>query len=123
MANAKEIYSEVSKHYCEVEVPACIIAKSDYENSKERERKHNDKWIQEKVNVIDVVNHYASNAKAYEDGVKFVFEGAENKVICDMASGYLRIQNKASNKHYRLDGTLTNSKKRTHFKIKRLEEM
>lgn len=103
--------------------PSNSAARIDYENSKERERKHNDKWISEKVNVIDIVKQYAPDANVYEDGVKFVFEGAENKVICDMASGYLRIQNKATNKHYRLDGTLTNSTKRTHFKIKRKEEM
>lgn len=123
MSNAKEIYSEASRFYCNVLVPANGKIEKDYNNSKLREQKHNENWLKEKVNIIDIVNQYAPNARVYQDGVKYVFEGDVNKVVCDMASGYLRIQNKATNKHYRLDGTLTNSKKRTHFKIKRKEEM
>ena len=40
-----------------------------------------------------------------------------------MVAGYLRIKDNASGKWLRLDGTLTKSDKRTHFKIKRKEEM
>lgn len=123
MSNAKEIYSEASRFYCNVLVPANGEIEKDYNNSKLREQKHNENWLKEKVNIIDIVNQYAPNARVYQDGVKYVFEGDVNKVVCDMASGYVRIQNKATNKYYRLDGILTNSKKRTHFKIKRKEEM
>lgn len=123
MSNAKAAYSEVSRFYCNVLVPANSEIEKAYVRSKIREQNHNEKWIREKVNIVDIVNQYAPDAKIYQDGVKLKFEGNQNIVICDMASGYLRIQNKATKKHYRLDGTLTSSNKRTHFKIKRKEEM
>ncbi len=123
MSTAKEMYSEVSKYYCEIKTRQSESVKRLYEKSKERERKYNENWKKEKVNLIEIVEKYAPNATAYENGVKFYFEGTENIVITDMASGYLRIFNKATGLHYRLDGTLSDSNEGTHFKIKRLEEM
>lgn len=123
MANAKEIYSEASKCYCETKVPANPIDQARYNRAKLREKEFNEIWKKEKVNIIDIVNRYAPEAKAYENGYKFYFEGKDNIVICDMVAGYLRIKNKETGLFYMLDGTLTDSKAGTHFKIKRKEEM
>ncbi|WP_288801155.1 hypothetical protein [uncultured Fibrobacter sp.] len=123
MSNAKERYSETSKEYCEIKVPSSPLDLARYKRCKERERKFNENWKKEKVNIIDMVNRYAPNAKVYTKGYKFYFEGPDNVVICDMVAGYLRIQNKKTKLFYRLDGSLTKSNERTHFKIKRREEM
>ena len=123
MANAKEIYSEASKYYCETKVPASPKDQERYNKSKAREAKYNENWKKEKVNIIDIVNQYAPNAEAYENGYKFYFEGKDNVVMCDMVAGYLRIKNKATGLFYKMDGTLTSSREGTHFKIKRKEEM
>ncbi|MCQ2121581.1 MAG: hypothetical protein MJY78_07130 [Fibrobacter sp.] len=123
MANAKEIYSEASKYYCETTVPANPWDQERYNRSKSREAKFNENWKKEKVNIIDIVNQYAPNAEAFEVGYKFYFEGEDNIVMCDMVAGYLRIKNKETGLFYKLDGTLTDSNEGTHFKIKRKEEM
>ena len=123
MSNAKAIYSEASKYYCETKVPSSSIDQERYNKSKAREAKFNENWKKEKVNIVDIVEKYAPNAKAYENGYKFYFEGEKYTVITDMVAGYLRIKDNASGKWLRLDGTLTKSDKRTHFKIKRKEEM
>ncbi|PJJ40994.1 hypothetical protein [Hallerella succinigenes] len=123
MSNAKEIYSEASKYYCETKVPSNPIDLARYNRAKLREKEFNENWKKEKVNIVDIVNQYAPNAKAYENGYKYYFEGADNIVMCDMVAGYLRIKNKATELFYMMDGTLTGSNEGTHFKIKRKEEM
>lgn len=123
MSNAKEVYSKTSKYYCEQVVPNNPFDQERYNRAKTRETKFNENWKKEKVNIIDMVNKYAPDADAYEKGYKYYFEGKESIVICDMIAGYLRIKNKATDLFYKLDGTLTNSREGTHFKIKRKEEM
>lgn len=123
MSNAKEVYSKTSKYYCEQVVPNNPFDQERYNRTKAREAKFNENWKKEKVNIIDLVNKFASNAVAYEKGYKYYFEGKENIVICDMIAGYLRIKNKETDLFFKLDGTLTNSREGTHFKIKRKEEM
>lgn len=123
MSNQKAAYSVVSLYYGEEVVPSNIIDRERFRRSKLREAKHNEKWEKEKVNVNDIVEKYAPNPKVYRKGIKFYFEGSENTVIADMASGYLRIRKNGTKKSYRLDGTLTRSDEGTHFKIKKWEEM
>ena len=76
MSNAKEIYSEASKYYCETKVPSSSIDQERYNKSKAREAKFNENWKKEKVNIVDIVEKYAPNAKAYENG--YVVEYLEN---------------------------------------------
>ncbi len=123
MSNEKEIYSATSKYYCEVSVLANEKNLESYNRSKVRELKYNENWEKEKVNIIEIVGKYAPGARTYESDYKFYFEGEENIVIADMVAGYLRILNKETSKFYRLNGTLTRSKKGTHFKIKKQAEM
>lgn len=52
-----------------------------------------------------------------------IYRGERYNVIADMASGYLRVQDIATKKHLKFDGTFTKEKEGTHFKIKRREEM
>lgn len=123
MSNAKSAYSVVSGYYCEEVVPSNNVDKERYARSKIREQKYNEEWEKEKVNVDEIVEKYAPNAECVKDGVKFKFLGEENTVICDMASGYLRIQNNSTELFYRSDGSLTDSNEGTHFKIKKWEEI
>lgn len=123
MSNAKSMYSDISGYYCEKVVPSNSKDKQRYDRSKLRERKYNEEWKKEKVNLNEIVDKYAPNANCYKKGVKFYFEGDKNVVICDMVSGYLRVKNNETGLFYRADGSLTDSNKETHFKIKRLEEM
>ena len=123
MSNAKAMYSVVSAYYCEQVVPSNNVDKERYNRSKLREQKYNEEWKKDKVNVNEIIDKYAPDANCYKKGVKFYFEGNENTVICDMASGYLRVKNNATGLWYRIDGTLTSSREGTHFKIKKWEEM
>lgn len=123
MSNAKEMYSEASKYYCETKVPVSPKDQERYNRSKVREAVFNENWKRENVNIIDIVEQFAPEAEAYENGYKFYFEGRDNIVMCDMVAGYLRVKNKETGLFYMLNGALTDSKEGTHFKIKRKEEM
>lgn len=123
MSNVKAMYSVVSGYYCEQVVPSNNIDRERYNRSKLREKEYNEKWEKQKVDVNKMVDEYAPNAKGFKKGGKFFFEGAENTVICDMSSGYLRIRKNAADLYYRSDGTLTDSNEGTHFKIKKWEEI
>ena len=58
-----------------------------------------------------------------EGGVKYNFEGSRYIVRCDKVAGYLRIYDKKEKSYCLLDGTLSKNPEKTHFKIKRREEM
>ncbi len=122
MADAKTPYSLVSNYYVTVTVPNSSIDQGRYDRSKERERRYNESWSNQKVNINDVVDTFAPGSSGVIDGVKFVFEGQTYSVIADMAAGYLRIRDNASGQYLKLDGTPGNLGE-THFKIKKREEM
>ena len=67
MANAKEIYSEASKYYCETKVPSSSIDQERYNKSKAREAKFNENWKKEKV------NKYKGLARALKKFKKRIF--------------------------------------------------
>ena len=123
MANAKEIYSEASKYYCETKVPASSKDQNWYNKSKAREAEFNEKWKKNKVNLIDLVDQYAPNATVYEKRYKFFFEGEKYTVVTDMVSGYARVQEKATERYLDMNGNPNPDGDYTHFKIKRKEEM
>ena len=58
-----------------------------------------------------------------EGGVKYDFEGSRYIIKCDKAAGYLRIYDKNVKSYCLLDGTPSRDPEKTHFKIKRREEM
>ena len=121
MADAKTPYSIVSNYYITTIVPNSSIDQDRYDRSKERERKFNENWVKQKVNINDIVDKFAPGSDGYEDGVKFVFEGPEYAVIADMVAGYLRIMNN-NGEYVNLDGEPGDDDS-THFKIKKREEM
>jgi len=122
LADAKTPYSTVSKYYVTTTVPNSEIDQGRYDRSKERERKYNDNWNKQKVNINEIVDKFTPGCTGVAEGVKFVFEGSEYSVVADMASGYLRIKDNSNGKYLKLDGTPGN-REETHFKIKKREEM
>lgn len=122
MADAKTPYSTVSNYYVTTTVPSSSVDQGRYARSKERERKYNDNWIKQKVNINEIVDKFAPGCTGVVEGVKYIFEGPAYSVVADMASGYLRIKDNSSKKYLKLDGTPGN-REETHFKIKKKEEM
>lgn len=128
MSDYKTIYSDISKDYIDNAVQANLIDRQRYERSKIRESKFNDKWLKQKVNLIDIVNKFVPAIEGIaqqhsEGGVKYDFEGERYIVKCDKVSGYLRIFDKNAQQYCKLDGTPSSDPNETHFKIMRREEM
>ncbi len=123
MANAKEIYSEASKYFCEVSVPSDTKVQEWFNKSKAREAEYNEKWKKFKVNLVDLVDKYAPNAQVYEKRYKFFFKGDKYTVVTDMVAGYARVQVNATKQYLDINGRPNSDGDFTHFKIKRKEEM
>lgn len=122
MADAKNPYSRASNNYVTLTVSNSSVDQERYNRSKEREKKHNDNWSKEKVNINEIVDKFAPGCTGVIEGVKYIFKGPTYTVVTDMASGYLRIKNNYSKKYLKLNGT-PGKIEETHFKIKRMEEM
>lgn len=128
MSDFKTAYSDIAKDYIENVVSTNSIDQGRYSRSKVREDQHNQIWIKQKVNLNDIVNQFAQQVNDFvsqhsEGGVKYDFEGPRYIVKCDKAAGYLRIYDKQAKSYCELDGTPSRDLEKTHFKIKRREEM
>lgn len=128
MSDSKSTYSEVSKYYVNVTVPQNDIDRDRYLRSKDREKKWNQDWLKNKVNINEVVDRFVPKGDPErsfhtEGGVKFDFEGTRYKIKCDKVAGYLRIFDKEVGMFCKLDGTPSRNLKETHFKIKKRGEM
>lgn len=128
MSDFKTAYSEISKDYIENIVPTNSIDQGRYNRSKAREAQHNQTWIKQKVNLNDIVDQFVPQVNGFvlqhsEGGVKYDFEGPRYIVKCDKVAGYLRIYDKQAKSYCELDGTPSRDLEKTHFKIKRREEM
>lgn len=122
MADNKELYSKASEYYVENKSVNSNIDHNRFERSKIREQKYNEEWLKNKVNLNDIIDQFTPDFKAYENGVKYIFEGSKYTIKADMASGYLRIMENSTCRYLKLNGTYGNNNE-THFKIKRREEM
>lgn len=128
MSDYKSPYSDISKKYIEILVPASSLEQDRYNRSKARERKNNENWTKQKVNLNEVVDRFIPEdsdvvTRRTEGGVKYIFEGSRYAIKCDKASGYLRIYDKKAKSYCLPDGTPSKNPEKTHFKIKRREEM
>lgn len=123
MANSKRMYSKLAEYYNGFVVPGSEKDRVRYEKSKERERKYNEHWKQHKVSLNELVNKYAPGETPKIKGVKAIFDGDKYKVIADLPSGYVKVQEKATKKWLNYDGTFKRKDENDHFKILRLEEM
>ncbi|MGN1383581.1 MAG: hypothetical protein ACI4W2_12285 [Eubacterium sp.] len=128
MSDYKAAYSDISKDYIENVVPSSDIDRGRYDRSKKREAKYNENWKKQKVNLNEIVDKFVPSTENFveqhsEGGVKYDFEGERYIVKCDKAAGYLRIYDKKAKSFCELDGTPSNKREETHFKIKRREEM
>jgi hypothetical protein len=126
VSDYKSAYSEASQYYIDTIVPNSSKDSDRYLRSKAREEQYNDRWMSHSVNLNKICDKFApgdaGSKIGHPDGVKYVFKGSRYKVVADMASGYLRIQNLASGKYVKLDGR-PGVGDETHFKILRREEM
>ena len=128
MADYKSAYSDISKDYIENLVPSSSLEQGRYDRSKARESRNNANWIKQKVNLNEIVDRFIPDdsdvvTQHTEGGVKYDFEGARYIVKCDKVSVYLRIYDKSAKSYCLLDGTPSRDLEKTHFKIKRREEM
>lgn len=123
MTDSKDEYSTASGEYVKHNSLETEKAQREYERSKARETRHNNEWKQNPVNINEIVERFAPNAKGKKNGVKYIYYGERYNVIADMASGYLRIQDAATKDYLKLNGTPGTNADATHFKIKRREEM
>lgn len=123
MSDSKKLYSEASRYYIEVDVRQNRIDAERYKRSKKREEDFNDMWMKNPVNVNEIVDRFAPNAKVTKHGIKLEFEGDHYIVKADVPSGYLRIYDKEAHSYVTLDGTPCDDRDKTHFKILKREEM
>lgn len=128
MADYKSAYSDISKNYVENIVPASQLDQDRYARSKVREARNNENWLKQKVNLNLIVDRFIPEngnviTQRTEGGVKYNFEGSQYIVKCDKVAGYLRIYDKRAKSYCLLDGTPSKDPEKTHFKIKRREEM
>ena len=122
MADSKEKYFDSSSNYINKTVPYSEEAKHNYNVSKKKEEKYNVEWSKNKVNINEVVDKFAPNSEGHVEGYKYVFEGERYQIIADMVAGSLRIKDKKTNQHVKLDGK-PGSRSETHLKIKKRGEM
>ena len=123
VANEKEKYSQAAKHYCEEIVPGDPVEQERYNRCKEREREKNETWKRNKVNLVEIVQRFAPNAKTRRKGYKFIFEGDRYTVVADLVAGYLRIRDRVAKKFLDKFGNPSDDGDQTHMKIMRKEEM
>lgn len=117
MSDAKSNYSETANKYTEN-----AAGKQAYANSKGRESRYNANWKKQSVNLNEVVDKFAPGAKGKAINGKFIYFGDAYNVVADMPSGYVRVFDNKKKKYVTLEGVL-GSRKETHYKIKRREEM
>lgn len=123
MADQKTAYSQASEYYVEAALDSSAANHVAYEKSKERQRKHGENWKKQPVNINEICDKFAPGDSGAIRGQKFIFEGPRYVVQADMAAGYLRIWDKQLRAHIKLDGTPSKDRRKTHFRIKRREEM
>ena len=123
MSDSKQRYSDSSRNYISKDVPTSTIDQKRYTSSKNREAKWNENWKKQAVNLNDIVDQFTPGIQGRRKGVKYVFENTKWRIDADMVAGYLRIFNKKAKRHIRLDGSFSDNRMETHFKILKRKEM
>ena len=122
MADNKSAYSEASKHYVEVRVPASELDRERFDRSKLREAQYNENWKKQMVNINEIIDQFCPDFTVKEKSNKFIFKGERYDVSADMVTGYLRIYDNVLNHWIKLDGSIAEAGE-GHYKIKKREEM
>lgn len=123
MADSKSRYSAAAKFYAKIISHGSLLDALRYAKSKLRESLYNENWKRNTVNLNDIVNKFTPGAKGKAKGVKYEFENSNYIIKVDMPSGYLRIYDKHAKMYTKLDGTPSNLREETHFKIMKRKEM
>ncbi len=123
MSDSKQRYSDSSRSYIGNDVPSSTVDRKRYDSSKAREAKWNENWKKQPVNLNDIVNRFTPGVQGRRKGVKYVFENARWRIDADMVASYLRIYDKKAKSHIRLDGSISDDRMETHFKILKRKEM
>lgn len=121
--SAKEIYSEMSKRYVEIEVTTNEVDRERYQRAKAREALYNENWKKIKVNINEIVDKFTPDVEGKKKGEKFVFKNRAYIIKADMAVGYLRIYDRQRKIYIKPDGSPCLGRDESHFKILRKEEM
>lgn len=130
MADHKTTYStNVNKIKQAAESNSVLAGKLS--KGKERTNRYGMGW--NSANINDVVNKFVPGAKTKEINGKIIFSnGGQFEVVTDVAGGYLRVQDVSAGKltYVTLSGdykpkSISKSKwkQKTHYRIKKLEEM
>lgn len=123
----KEKYSAVSKLYVEETIQKSSIDIERYDRAKGREALYNEEWKRNPVNINEIVDRFIPSSKPHsaysQSGCKYIFEGDRYIVKCDKVGGYLRIFDKQLKMYCDINGIPSRSNNKTHFKIKKREEM
>ena len=122
MADQKSAYSEASKHYVDVRVPASADDKGRFDRAKLREAKYNENWKAQAVNINEIADAFCPDFTVKQKRDKFIFKGERYDVSADMAAGYLTIFDNKIKQWIRLDGSIAKDGN-GHYKIKKREEM
>ena len=123
MSDSKQRYSDSSRSYIGNDVPSSTVDRKRYDSSKAREAKWDENWKKQPVNLNDTVSRFTPGVQGRRKGVKYVFENARWRIDADMVAGYLRIYDKRAKSHIRLDGSISDDRMETHFKILKRKEM
>lgn len=123
MSDSKQRYSDSSRSYIGNDVPSSTVDRKRYDSSKAREAKWDENWKKQPVNLNDIVSRFTPGVQGRRKGVKYVFENARWRIDADMVAGYLRIYDKRAKSHIRLDGSISDDRMETHFKILKRKEM
>ena len=123
MSDSKQRYSDSSRGYIGNDVSSSTVDRKRYDSSKAREAKWNENWKKQPVNLNEIVNRFTPGAQGRRKGVKYVIENARWRIDADMVAGYLRIYDKRAKSHVRLDGSISDDRMETHFKILKRKEM
>ncbi|MCR5429827.1 MAG: hypothetical protein K6E58_01160 [Eubacterium sp.] len=117
MADSKSRYSGAANKFSDSRHQNKRNAKR-YERSKEREKKYNNNWKKNPVDLNEIVKKFTPEASGASKGVKYEFKNDKYIIKADMASGYLRIYDREAKAYVKLDGKKGNNNE-THFKIKK----
>ena len=122
MSNAKTAYSSSSREYVNNTILQSELDKQRYYRSKTRETLYNENWLQQKVNLNELIEKYAPKAIPKDHGIKMEWKGPKFTVVADKANGSVRIKVNGTSLYLDKNENTTHDKETTHFKIKKWEE-
>ena len=123
MSDAKTPYSKAAQYYVKEVVPKSEADQKRFAAGKAREARFNNQWIALAVNIDEVVDKYAPNAKQRVDRYKYIWSGEDYAIIADMITGTVRLYSRAAKMYTDRYGVPIEGNELTHFKILKRKDM